>query len=589
MGSVEVVYSSDVAEDLDQDPKAQQQLDGQMRQVAKQLERWVDNARAVTNRSSMFDRGAYTPSENQYDQMRMARKAVQNDDICGGVAELTEGLAFDGVKWESADSDESDVFNQMAEAMDLDSIVRRMHRELFTYSTVSTGFWWNQGTFKVRGKTPKKGGTKGAARKKEYNVWFPQAITVLDSCNIVPVGMMQFGQERLAWQASSVEINNYSQVLNGTIEDELMTRFYAGQYVPSDIDEINQLTSLNVDINRLILLNDAIVKRHCLAKPDYARFADIRLKRVFRLLDLKQQLMEQDRVTLIGAANYILLVKKGDDKDPAYPEEVQNLRQNFNYLAKLPVIVSDHRLNIEIVAPKTDFSLNPDKYDVLDNRISSTLLGLFGAMGSRSGNRGDNSLQQARLVGRNLENERHMIRRFLEREIAKAVYEHPKNAGVFDANGQAPNLTFVPKNIQLDSDAGLAQAIIQLRTMNELSRESTLEYFQFDQTIEAVRRELEESSGMDDTFKTQVPFSAAPGAAPAGGVQGGAGANGRQQPTKTAAATPAKKAAPGKPPVSQSAAGGRGGRPTGGGTPSRNPVKAVNRTAKGTTSTKGAK
>lgn len=552
MSSVEVVYSSDAAEALDQDPDSRDLLDGKMRQIASQLERWVGNARAVTNRSSMFDRGAYTPSENHYDHMRMARKAVQNDDIVGGLAEVTEGLAFDGVKWEAPVADEADVFNQMAAEQDLDSVVRRMHRELYTYSTVTVGFWWNQGNFKVRGKTAQKGNR----RKKEYDVWYPQAITTLDSCNVVPVGMMQFGQERLAWQGSSLEIAQYINVLNGNLQDELMTRFYAGQYLPSDIDEINELTSLGVDINRLILLNDAIVKRHCLTKADHMRFPDVRLKRVFRLLDMKQQLMEQDRVTLVGAANYILLVKKGDDKDPAYPEEVANLKENFNYLAKLPVIISDHRLNIEIIAPKTDFSLNPDKYDVIDNRIAATLLGLFGSLGSQSGNRGDTSLQEARLVARNLENQRHMIRRFLEREIAKAVFEHPKNAGVFESTSEPPNLSFVPHEIQLDNDSGLAQSIIALRTMNELSRESTLEFFGFDQTIEAMRRELESSQGLDDTFKSTVPFSAT----------GGQGA----------------------PPVAQSAAGGQGGRPAGGGKPTANPQKAPARTSRGTTSTKGA-
>lgn len=570
---VEIRYSSEL------DQRTKDDLAPKMRQVAAQLEKWVNNARAVTNRSSMFDRAAYTPSENIYDQMRMSRKAVGSDDVVGGTAEVTEGLAFDGVNWESANNDEADIFNQMAAEQDLDALVRKMHREEFTYSQCVLAFWWDEGSFKVRGTTPSKGGTKGAKRKKVYDVWYPRAITVLDSCKVVPVGMMQFGQERLAWQGTQVEIAQYNQVLDGNLEDELMVRFYAGQYVPSDIDEITELSRMGVDIGRLILLNDAIVKRHTLTKPDHERFADLRMKRVFRLLDLKQQLMESDRVTLIGAANYILLVKKGDDKDPAYPEEIQNLKENFNYIAKLPVIVSDHRLNIEIVAPKTDFTLNPDKYDLIDNRIAATMLGLFGAMGSRSGNRGDTSLQQARLVARTLENRRHMIRRFLEREIAKAVVEHPKNAGQFDAIDEPPALTFVPKNVQLDSDQGMAQAILGIRNTGDLSRQSMLEYFGFDQQIEAMRRTLEDESGMDDTFKTAVPFSSPAGGAPVGG--------GPAAPAKkAAAAAPAKKAA--APPAAQRGAGASGGRPAGGGTPSKNATKAVARTAKGTTKPSGS-
>lgn len=533
--SVSVVYERDVVEDS----SLYDAIDPRMRQFASQLGSWVKQAKAITNRSSLFDRAAYAAPDNPYDQMRIARRAVASDDVVGGVAEVMEGLAFDGVKWESDDPDDTDVFNQMAAEQGLDRLVRAIFRETFTCSQTALGFWWDRGTFTVRGET-----RKGNKRKKVYEVWYPKAITTLDITKVVPVGMMQFGQERLAWQATQEEIGQYTQVLDGMLIDELMTRFYAGQYTPADPEEIQELTAVKVDISRLVLLNDAYVKRFTSTRQDYQRFADVRLKRVFKALDLKQQLMEADRVALIGAANYILLVKKGDKDDPAYPEEIANLRENFDYVAKLPVIFSDHRLTIDIVAPKTDFTLNPEKYDVLDNRIASSLLGLFGAMGSRSGNRSDNSLQEGRLVARNLENQRHLIRRFLEREIAKAVVEHPRNAGVF--TGREPNLTFVPGRIALDADTGWAQSIVQLRTMNELSRESTLEYFGFDQAVEAMRRELEADLGLDDTFKTQVPFSS-----PAGGANAGS-----------------------QPPATQGVNGARGGRPAGGGQPTRNPQKA---------------
>lgn len=544
-GTVEVVYSGDF------DPDTKDKLDPRMRQVAAQLSRWVDNARAATNRSTMFDRGAYVAPDNVYRQMEIARNAVSNDDIVGGIAEITEGLAFQGVKWESSEPDEADVFNQMNAIIDLDAVVRKMYREEFTYSQSCLGFWWGWSEFTVRGKTA----DKGNARKKKYRVWHPKAITTLDPLKIVPVGMLAFGQESLAWQATPQEIGQYVQVLDGVLQDELMERFYAGQYRVTDPDELQELTALGVDVSKLVLLNKDNVHRHTLTKPDHLRFPDIRLKRVFKLLDLKQQLIEADRVTLIGAANYILLVRKGSKEDPAYPEEIANLKENFDYVAKLPVIISDHRLEIDIITPKQDYTLQPEKYDVLDNRISQALLGLFGAVGSRSGNRSDGSLQQGRLVARGLENKRHMMRRFLEKTIAKAVVEHPNNAGVFK---DEPNLTFVPAHVALDDDTGLAQAIISLRTMNEISRESTLEYFGFDQAVEAMRRELEQEQGLDDTFQTMVPFSAA----------NGAGASG---------------AGAGAPPVAQGAAGGQGGRPVGGGKPSANPTKAPARTAKGTT------
>ena len=513
--------------------------EGPVREIAYQLSQWVENTRAATNASSMFERGKWVSSDNVYDQMRTSRAAVKDDDIIAGLAELTEALAFQGVKWECADWNTTDCFNQMAAEQNLDGVVRKIWREEFTYGQCVLGFWWDWGTFVVRGKT-----SDGNKRKKTFKVWFPRAITVLDACKIVPVGLLAFGQERLAWQATRNEIGSYNAVTLGEFQDELMTRFYSGQYVVRDQDELLELTRLKVDVNRLLMLDERYVKRHSLTHADYDRFPDIRLKSIFRLLDLKQQLMEADRVTLIGAANYILLVKKGDKDDPAYPEEITNLKANYKTLAKLPVIFSDHRLSVEIITPKQDYTLQPEKYDVLDNRIAQRVMNTFSSAGSRSGQRTDNQMTLGRPVARSMENRRHMIRRFLERELSKAVVEHPKNKGLFE---DTPSMTFTPPSIQLDSDAAVVNAIAAARTMNELSRESYLEYLGFDQDIEAMRRQNEKER-FDDIFETRIPFASPDGAGTPGTSNGPAG-------ERTPSAGPA------------------GGRPAGGGRPKANPTQ----------------
>jgi hypothetical protein len=528
-------------------------VDPRMRQIARQLGDWVNTTRgqsgALTGNASLFDRGKYISSDNPYDQMRTARAAVRDDDVVASALELTEGLAFQGVKWECGDWDTSDIFNQMAAEQNLDELVRKMHREEFTYSQSVLAFWWDEGEFTVRGETD-----KGNKRKRTVKVWYPRAVTILDAARVVPVGMMMFGQERLAWQATKGEIGAYYSTQKGELQDPLMDRFYSGHYtVPAGSDEMAELTALKVDTSRLLLLDDKYVRRHTSTKSDYERFPAVRLKSIFRLLDMKQQLLEADRVSLIGAANYILLVKKGDEKDPAYPEEIANLKENYHTLAKLPVIFSDHRLNIEIVAPKTDFTLQGDKYDVLDKRIIGRLLNVIGSQSQRSSG-SSTSATLGRPVARSLENRRHMLRRFLEREIAKAVVDHPKNKDVFP---ETPSLAYTPPSIQLDADAGTAAILMQARTMRDLSRESFLEYFGFDQEVEAMRFELE-ADKYDDIFKTAVPFNS-----PA------------NQPDGQGA------------PAAQGVNGAKGGRPAGGGTPKQSPGSAPKRNAQGNTSSTG--
>jgi hypothetical protein len=155
-----------------------------------------------------------------------------------------------------------------------------------------------------------------------------------------------------------------------------------------------------------------------------------------------------------------------------------------------------------------------------------------------------------------------MMKRALEREIARAVVDHPANAGIF---AEEPNLVFAPRNVQLDSDQAMVNAILALRTQNELSRESTLEFFGFDQLTEALRREFEDESGLDEIFKTQVPFSSPSQGGPSDNQGAAEGQN-----------------------VSQQVRGAQGGRPLGGGKTSQSPQGAGKaRTENGNPSTGG--
>ena len=52
----------------------------------------------------------------------------------GGVAEITESFAFQGVKWEGEEPDDADVFNQISRDLDLDSVIRRMWLETYSIS-----------------------------------------------------------------------------------------------------------------------------------------------------------------------------------------------------------------------------------------------------------------------------------------------------------------------------------------------------------------------------------------------------------------------------------------------------------------------
>lgn len=551
--------------------------------IAKQLSQWVEKARMVPQHNSLFDRGAYTPPENPYQEMRAARRAVKSDDVVSGVAETTEGFAFAGVKWECENADDADVFNQVNGDLNLDAVVRRIWREDFTYSTCYIAQVWGWKTYTVRGRNPapevgldkitttdpttgqgtdtfhpkrdpetnlpvKRG--KGTRRKKQYQVYVPTGLRILDPCKIVPVGLGPLGEERFAWYATPEEIGAYFSAYDGSKVDVGMLQFFLGPYEPSK-DEALRLANLGINPRQLLLINPDFVFCHQFTKPDYERFPDIRLKSCFHLLDLKQQLIQADRATLIGAANYILLVRKGDKDMPATQEEIDNLKSNYQFVAKLPVIISDHRLEIEIIAPKVDLTLQREKYDTLDARLLARLLGTL-TLGTTTGRSSDTNDTLSHAVARALENRRHMLRRTLERNIAKKIVEHPLNKGKFE---EEPNLVYTPRNITLGWDQPLLQALLSLRTQKEISRETLLEMFGLDQNTEAMRREIE-ADNFDHIFQTTVPFSSPDLQGPNGG------------------------------PMAPGVAGGLGGRPVGGGKPPANAAKPAAKTKAGTTTPK---
>jgi hypothetical protein len=202
--------------------------DPQVRTLMAQLGSWVEQARGGylgTNvigpekrSASMFNRQLYRPPDNPYEQMRVARIAVAEDDIVSAIADATEALAFSGgLKWESSDPDEADIFNQLSADLNLDGKIREMWRDLFTYDQFVLAKLWDTETYTVRGETD-----QGNKKKKKFDGWtsLSARLALLNPAHIVPVGYGPLREDLLAWQATDHEIDDY--------------RFNAGSAAPLD-------------------------------------------------------------------------------------------------------------------------------------------------------------------------------------------------------------------------------------------------------------------------------------------------------------------------------------------------------------------
>lgn len=463
------------------------------------LVRWTVNTQHPGSRQgTIFERDRFVTPGSIFEQMRVAHDACENDDIVSGVLELTESLAFSRISFQCEDEDEEDVWNQIAYEIDLESRLREMWRELFSVSQLYACNWWGNRSYRVRGETD-----KGNRKRKALNdLIVPIGVTLLDPIKVIPVGNLMFNQDRLAYIADFTEVDMLDAAAMGDIEaDPVAKQIIVGRYTPTDMERKN-LGGWEVPTERLYTLNPQFVWRHTDTRPQYARFASIRMKSIFELLDLKQQLRGMDRAHLIGGTNFIVLIKKGSEKEPAKQEELDNLQMSVRTVARVPVMVGDHRLAIEIITPKTDMTLSSDKYGVIDQRISSRLLQMLLVHGGSGSARSDDSVKLAKVVAKGLDSRRHMLRRAVERNIlGPTLRMNPQLTST-------PTLRFHPTRIDLEFDAATVQFLLDLRDRGDISRDTILNELDFDQADEAMKRKRE-AKQYDDLFTpTNVPFSA---------------------------------------------------------------------------------
>lgn len=322
------VDTSEIGDALRADPAT--------KHLADTLGAWVERvsessgdmpARRRRRVGGLLERDRWLTPDTTYGKIQLAREAMK-DDIVGTAADGTEAFALSKVAIYADDEDEEDVWNQWAGDINLDDQMRKAWRILFSDSQFAAITWWDRRSYKVRGNT-----NKGNAKRKTFdNILVPIGWTYLDTTKVVPIGNLMFGQERLAYRPTAMEAMRIERVLYSRdnpganplaairrgppgrqqlaripthvgdaleLDDPLIEQLFVGRYYPG-ITEWRLLSEDGVDPTYLYEMRADMAFRHCLTRPDYRRFSDVRLEGIFPFIDLKAQLMQLDRVTLIG-------------------------------------------------------------------------------------------------------------------------------------------------------------------------------------------------------------------------------------------------------------------------------------------------
>lgn len=246
----------------------------------------------------LFERDRYVTPSNIREQFKMAQDAVENDDVVGSVADQSEALAFGRVAIETDDSDQTNVWEQIAEDIDLETRLREIWREEFTNANVAVAIWWGTKSYTVDGKTD----AGNAKRKKFENLRVPVGISVLDPLKTVPVGNFLFNQDQNCYIADWREVEAIEAAIAAgpDAQDAVIAKLLTSKFDPSVADR-QAMTNLGINPEQLYVLNPRYVYRQTATRSQYQRWSPVRLKSVFELLDLKHQLRQMDRAHLLGA------------------------------------------------------------------------------------------------------------------------------------------------------------------------------------------------------------------------------------------------------------------------------------------------
>lgn len=475
------------------DEEVEKALQEQFQAEFSQVSRWVNNwgGSGLTNRrrnSTVFNQDRYTLPSGIFDQMMVAVDAARNDDVVSNAVEITEQLAFKRLNVECDDDDLSNVIEQVLKDMNIVEAMRKIWRELFIISQCYVAVEWRKKTFRVKAKRE-----SGRPAKKVFrNIMVPHSLAILDPLKVIPMGDNLFGKEKLIYIADddgeAADINESLARANSS--DMKVKSMIKGRYEPTqrEIGLVNDLVghsrSLNV-ANRLFELDEDLVFRVHSTKPDYQRFADIRLTSVFELLDLKHNLRQSDRSDILGNLNCIVLVKRGSDKLPSKPEQIARMGQQLKSNARNQLLVTDHTVEVEIITKKFDHTLKGERWNALDSRITARLFQVLHTGAYNAGTAVDDSSKLFKVIAASMEARRDLIRDRLMTEVFIPMID--KN----DWDTEDMEMTFHPRRIALDFDHNFSQKLFDLFLEGGISLETMLDELDISQEQEAYRLERE--------------------------------------------------------------------------------------------------
>lgn len=447
---------------------------------------------------SLLARRAFTTPTNVVDEIKLARSmAERDDDVASAIGQMIS-LAFgEGMEHQHRDERTRAIFDKLARESDLDMVFAELYRELLISAQINTAMLFTRENVEYQ--------LSGSDEALTASVAAP-LIGVLPAENIRVVGNDIFRTGQLAYEPDNDRLRTWldryfdpsttaAEKAKMGREDRISANLFVG---------VTEVNALDYDCppvwgGRLYLLNPRLVHRSTFAKGSW-KYPRPLLTRDFALLEAKRLLNIMDYALLQGGSNYIVVAKKGSDQKPAQKTEVENLERVVRSASKTGVIVGDHRLSFEIITPKLDELLKPERRKMIGRKLAMAMLRLSEHDQEQGG--GEGVKQDTEILQRVVTYDRRLIRRHVEnRAYEECVRRNPQ---VFTKGAAC---IWFPKII-LQGTQFFTDLILKLRDRGDIPRAWGVEFagFDWDAAVEQRKRELE--SGDDEVMVPgEVPHS----------------------------------------------------------------------------------
>lgn len=461
---------------------------------------WGTNQRYMSYQAqgSMLARAqVFRPPSNVIEEIEQARDiAERDDDVAAAIDSIIKTAYAGGFANQHEDEQVQHTFDEMTEDNQLLRVMHEMHREYLISGQLNTV------TLNVRG---------------HYEI-FPEGVTRVLTRDVITPLIGVLPAERIRILGDDTFFNGeLAYVPDGQLETWL--RSYFGESTSAakkaEMRKIHPVRAamflgpVNVDWNdrdlftqgmTLYRLNPEMVQRTTMAKGEW-KYPRPRLTRNFPLLEAKRLLNIMDFSLLQGGTNFIVVVKKGSDKRPALPEELENLSSVVQRASRSGVMIGDHRLQLDIVTPDLKELLNPDKRRMIGRKLSMALLGIpeFG---------GDETSQSvemfSEMFANNVTADRAAVKSHIERNVWTPTMK--RNSRTF-GRVKRPRIWF-PK-IVLAGNEFFLNYLLKMYDRGDLPRKFMVEYGGYDFDAVKAQKEREQENGHDDIFTPPpVPFTA---------------------------------------------------------------------------------